>query len=105
MQPYIDTIERGDSAIFRAYATSPEERFIREFILKLKLGASRPIYYQNKFGEDVTKRFAPQLHWMQEEGFMKLGDDKIELTRDGLLQVDRLLHEFFLPHHRSNRYT
>jgi oxygen-independent coproporphyrinogen-3 oxidase len=105
MQPYIETIERGESAIFRAYATSPEERFIREFILKLKLGASRPSYYQKKFGEDVTKRFAPQLHWMQEEGFMKLGDDRIELTRDGLLQVDRLLHEFFLPHHRSNRYT
>ena len=27
------------------------------------------------------------------------------LTRDGLLQVDRLLHEFFLPHHRGGRYT
>ncbi len=51
------------------------------------------------------KRFAPQLHWMQEEGFATLGDDKIVLTRDGLLQVDRLLHEFFMPHHRSNRYT
>jgi oxygen-independent coproporphyrinogen-3 oxidase len=103
--PYIETINRGESAIYRAYATSPEERFIREFILKLKLGRSRPSYYQKKFGEDVLKRFAPQLHWMQEEGFAKLGDDRIELTRDGLLQADRLLHEFFLPHHRSDRYT
>ena len=103
--PYIETIERGDSAIFRAYATSPEERFLREFILKLKLGVSHPSYYQKKFGEDVLKRFGPQLHWMRDEGFAKLGEDKIELTRDGLLQVDRLLHEFFLPHHRSNRYT
>ena len=51
------------------------------------------------------KRFSTQLHWMQDEGFVKLSEDKIELTRDGLLQVDRLLHEFFLPHHRSNRYT
>ncbi len=103
--PYVETINRGDSAIFRAYATSPEERFIREFILKLKLGLSRPSYYRAKFGEDVLTRFAPQLQWMQQEGFATLGDDEIRLTRDGLLQVDRLLHEFFLPHHRHARYT
>ncbi|WP_038168286.1 coproporphyrinogen-III oxidase family protein [Verrucomicrobium sp. BvORR106] len=103
--PYIETIERGDSAIFRAYATSPDERFIREFILKLKLGSVKPSYYQTKFGEDVLTRFAPQLGWMQDEGFAVLAPDEIRLTRDGLLQVDRLLHEFFLPHHRSARYT
>ncbi len=103
--PYIDTINRGESAIYRSYATSPDERFIREFILKLKLGSVRPSYYKAKFGEDVLTRFAPQLQWMQNEGFVKLGDDLIELSRDGLLQVDRLLHEFFLPHHRTNRYT
>lgn len=103
--PYIDTIEKGGSAIFRAYATSPEERFIREFILKLKLGQSRPSYYKAKFGEDVLTRFAPQLNWMVQEGFAVIGDDLITLTRDGLLQVDRLLHEFFMPHHRHARYT
>ncbi len=103
--PYIETIERGESAIYRAYATSPDERFVREFILKLKLGSVKPSYYQAKFGENVMTRFAPQLHWMQDEGFAKLSEDKIELTRDGLLQVDRLLHEFFLPHHKSARYT
>ncbi|HSI61475.1 MAG TPA: coproporphyrinogen-III oxidase family protein [Candidatus Saccharimonadia bacterium] len=103
--PYMDTIEKGGSAIFRAYATSPEERFIREFILKLKLGHSRPSYYKAKFGEDVLTRFAPQLNWMQQEGFATLGEDSITLTRDGLLQVDRLLHDFFLPHHRHARYT
>lgn len=103
--PYIETIERGDSAIFRAYATSPEERFIREFILKLKLGTVRASYYQEKFGENVLQRFAPQLQWLENEGFAKVTGDSIELSRNGLLQVDRLLHDFFLPHHRSARYT
>jgi oxygen-independent coproporphyrinogen-3 oxidase len=42
---------------------------------------------------------------MQQEGFAVLGDDSITLTRDGLLQVDRLLHDFFMPHHRHARYT
>jgi hypothetical protein len=27
------------------------------------------------------------------------------LNRDGLLQVDRLLPEFFLPQHRNARYA
>ncbi len=42
---------------------------------------------------------------MQDEGFATLGPDEIRLTRDGLLQVDRLLHEFFLPHHRTTRFV
>ncbi|MBX7209135.1 MAG: coproporphyrinogen III oxidase family protein [Verrucomicrobiaceae bacterium] len=104
--PYMQAIDAGKSVIFRAYQTSAEERFVREFILKLKLGVSRPGYYKQKFGEDVLARFAPQLSRMQEEGFLKLGDDEIRLTREGLLQVDRLCHEFFLPEHRQYaRYT
>jgi len=31
--------------------------------------------------------------------------DAIRLNREGLLQVDRLLHEFFLPQHRNVRYA
>jgi oxygen-independent coproporphyrinogen-3 oxidase len=31
--------------------------------------------------------------------------DAIILSREGLMQVDRLLHEFFLPQHRDARYT
>jgi oxygen-independent coproporphyrinogen-3 oxidase len=29
----------------------------------------------------------------------------VRLSRDGLLQVDRLLHQFFLPQHRNSRYS
>jgi oxygen-independent coproporphyrinogen-3 oxidase len=54
----------------------------------------------------VRKRFAPQLAYMQQEGFGSVKGDVIELTREGLLQVDKLLHEFFLPQHRQYaRYT
>ena len=43
---------------------------------------------------------------MQQEGFGSVKGDVIELTREGLLQVDKLLHEFFLPQHRQYaRYT
>ena len=50
--------------------------------------------------------FSPQLEWLAHEGFAALDDASITLTRDGLLQVDRLLHDFFLPQHRQYaRYT
>lgn len=104
--PYMQAIDAGKPAIFRAYQTNADERFVREFILKLKLGVSKPSFYQQKFGEDVLTRFAPQLSHMQADGFLTLGDDEIRLTRAGLLQVDRLCHEFFLPEHRQYaRYT
>ena len=104
---YGDAIERGQHAIFRAYVTDPGERLIREFILQLKLGSVQPSYYQAKFGVDVRSTFASQLAWLAHEGFLVPDGavDEIKLTRDGLLQVDRLLHEFFLPHHRGGRYT
>ena len=104
--PYMQAVDADKFAIYRAYETTPDDRFVREFILKLKLGSVRPSYYVEKFGEDPLKRFGPQLDYMAKEGFGYVTDDKIELTRDGLLQVDKLLHEFFLPQHRQYaRYT
>lgn len=104
--PYMQAIDAGKPAVFRAYQTNADERFVREFILKLKLGLSKPSYYKQKFGEDPMTRFAPQLSQMQADGFLTLSDDEIRLTREGLLQVDRLCHEFFLPEHRQYaRYT
>ena len=105
VSPYMQAIDAGESPIFRAYATNDEERLIREFILRLKLGEIRPSYYQEKFGVNVRKHFVTQLSYLESEGFISQGDDSITLSRQGLLQVDRLLHEFFLTEHRNARYT
>ena len=82
-----------------------EELFIREFILQFKLGVSHPAYYREKFGEDIREKFAEPLQRIREWGYLKEGDDPLRLTRDGLLEVDRLLHEFFLPRHQKARYA
>ncbi|MGI8602292.1 MAG: coproporphyrinogen-III oxidase family protein [Verrucomicrobiales bacterium] len=105
IEAYCEAIERSEHAIFRAYVTGPEERLIREFILQLKLGSIRPSHYGRKFGVDVREIFGRHLKWMVGEGFAIIGEDDISLTREGLLQVDRLLYEFFLPHHQHARYT
>lgn len=102
---YCEAIERGEHAVFRAYVTDPDERLIREFILQLKLGEVNPAHYQKKFGVNVLERFGPQLSWLQSEGFATVTPERVVMHREGLLQVDRLLHEFFLPHHRHARYT
>jgi oxygen-independent coproporphyrinogen-3 oxidase len=38
-------------------------------------------------------------------GFLVDSSTHLGLTRDGLLQVDRLLQEFFKPEHRTGRYA
>ena len=104
--PYMQLVDADKLAIYRAYETTPDDRFVREFILKLKLGSVDAGYYRAKFGEDPLKRFPAQLDYLQKEGFGSVNGDTIALTREGLLQVDRLLHEFFLPQHRQYaRYT
>jgi oxygen-independent coproporphyrinogen-3 oxidase len=104
--PYMQLLDAGMPPIFRAYETSAEERFVREFILKMKLGRSEFAYYEEKFGVNPRRFFAQQLEWLAHEGFARLDDEAVTLSRDGLLQVDRLLHDFFLPQHRQYaRYT
>ena len=36
---------------------------------------------------------------------LKIGDGRVQLTRQGLLQVDLLLPEFYAPEYRNARYT
>ncbi|MEM9480823.1 MAG: coproporphyrinogen-III oxidase family protein [Verrucomicrobiota bacterium] len=103
--PYMMSVDKDEFPIFRAYPTSHEERLVREFILKLKLGSISIDYYRKKFGVDVTEKFAAPLKYLCDEGFFSVSGDRISVSSDGLLQVDKLLHEFFLNQHRNARYT
>ena len=68
-------------------------------------GTRSPRYFQDKFGVDMQQRFAAPLGKLQDQGFLTADQDSLRLNRDGLLQVDKLLHEFFLPQHQSARYA
>jgi oxygen-independent coproporphyrinogen-3 oxidase len=103
--PYMMAIDKGESPIFRAHVTTAEERVVREFILQLKLGKTSISYYQQKFGVNVLEKFADPLKYLQDAGFFSIDGDYICVSRAGLLQIDRLLHEFFLTEHRDARYT
>lgn len=103
--PYLVMIESGRLPIHRAMALTDEERLIREFILQMKLGRVGTSYFRDKFDVDVTNRFAEPLRKHEQAGLLNVRNGVIELTRRGLLQVDRLLHDFFLDRHRHARYA
>jgi oxygen-independent coproporphyrinogen-3 oxidase len=103
--PYMTEVDAGELPIFRAYPTNNEERFIREFVLQLKLGHTRMRYFTEKYGIDPAVHLAAPLAVLVEQGFFSIVGDEIRVSRDGLLQIDRLLHGFFLDHHRDARYT
>jgi oxygen-independent coproporphyrinogen-3 oxidase len=104
-EPYVNDLLDGNLPVYRGLTPSNDERLIREFILQLKLGRVSCQYFNEKFDTDVLKRFAEPLEQIKNWGFLKVDGDQILLSRDGLLQVDRLLHEFFLPEHRNVRYA
>jgi oxygen-independent coproporphyrinogen-3 oxidase len=104
-EPYIAKLQAGELPIFRALTPTKEERMIRELILQMKLGHVHRDYFQSKFGVDIQQRFAGSVSKLRDSGFLEPGSDSLRLKRDGLLQVDRLLYEFFLPQHRDARYA
>jgi coproporphyrinogen III oxidase-like Fe-S oxidoreductase len=104
-EPYLNAVRSGQPPVYRALTPNADERLIREFILQLKLGQTRCDYFQKKFGVDVRQRFAQPLQAIHDWGFGGVDGDTVRLNREGLLQVDRLLHEFFLPEHRNARYA
>lgn len=103
--PYIQRVTEGELPIHRALATTADERLIREMILQLKTGELDLDYFRTKFDTDILKKFAGPFEKLRTAGHLTSNDNRVVLTRESLLMVDQLLHEFFLPQHRDARYT
>ncbi|GDY12362.1 coproporphyrinogen III oxidase [Planctomycetota bacterium] len=103
--PYVQRVTAGDLPLARAYTPDDDERLIREFILQLKTGHIDTGYFTAKFGVDPQVRFAGELAELARQGFAQVDGTRLTLTREALLQVDRLLHGFFLPRHAHARYA
>ncbi len=103
--PYVSAVSSGESPIFRALPITEEEAMIRQWVLQLKLGHISRRPFIDRFGVDPFERWADILSDYQTQGLLSIDGDELTLTRDALLQVDRLLHAFFLPQHRGIRYA
>jgi oxygen-independent coproporphyrinogen-3 oxidase len=102
---YIGRLETGELPLSRAYPTTPRERLVREMILQLKLGRIGESYFRDKFGVAILDEFAEPFSRLAEQGMLRLRDGGVELTRDGLLQVDFLLPTFYDEPFVGGRYT
>lgn len=103
--PYESSLAEDKLPIYRAYRMTEDERFLREFLLQLKLGRVSARGFIEKFGIDPRERFAERFAAWDKQGFGGVRGEEIHLTRLGLLQVDFLLHQLFLPEHRNARYA
>ena len=81
------------------------ERLVRELILQLKLGGVERRYFREKFDTDVVESFAVPFDEARRRGWLRIGDDAVTLTREGLVRVDRWLPAFYLPEHQNIRYS
>ncbi len=98
-------LEEGRLPLGRGMKPTPHQLLVREMILQLKKGYLDRAYFTKKFGVDVLEHWAPQWQQYESEGWVAWSDDRIELTREGLLRADGLLPAFFEPEHRGVRYT
>ena len=104
-EQYVGMLQGGELPLGRALPVGTRELLIREMILQLKTGHVDTGYFRSKFGADILKDFEAGLARLAQDGFLDGANGGIELTRAGLLQVDRLLPEFFQPEYRGARYT
>ena len=104
-EAYLSAIEEGRLPVQRAFPMRAAERVIRELILQMKLGRVDAGYFRDKFGREVLDDFSGAFGSLKEGGVLDWAGDDIELTRDGLLKIDEMLPNFFLPEHRNVRTT
>jgi oxygen-independent coproporphyrinogen-3 oxidase len=104
-EPYLTRIEAGELPLARAMATSATERLTRELILQLKLGKIEVAYFRDKFAVDILSEFREPLERLSRQDMLTITGGSVTLTRQGLLRVDTLLHEFYETRYRGARYT
>jgi oxygen-independent coproporphyrinogen-3 oxidase len=104
-EDYIGALQRGELPLNRALPTTKRDRLIREMILQLKTGTLDEEYFRAKFGVDIVEEFRAGFDQLRDMDFLTYTDQTVELTRAGLLQIDRHLPLFFDPQYRSSRYT
>jgi oxygen-independent coproporphyrinogen III oxidase len=104
-EDYCGTLEAGQLPLGRGMRLSDRQLLIRELILQLKRGYLDVAYFENKFQCDVLGEWQEAWQEHQDAGDLVVRDNRVELTRAGLLRVDALLPAFFEDQFRDVRYT
>ncbi|HVX14957.1 MAG TPA: coproporphyrinogen-III oxidase family protein [Pirellulales bacterium] len=102
---YLESLERGELPLSRGLRPTPHQLLVREMVLQLKTGQIDAGYFRDKFGVDIRDEWRDAWQEYAVDGYLGIEQDKITLTREGLLRVDSLLPAFFETEHQGVRYT
>ncbi|MCC6823898.1 MAG: coproporphyrinogen III oxidase family protein [Verrucomicrobia subdivision 3 bacterium] len=105
LEEYEAAVARGEVPVKRAIKLSARDQLVREFVLQLKLGEVPVAPFRARFGVILTEVFAEPLQALAAEGWLTWTAEAVQLTRPGLLRVDRLLSRFYDPQFQRTRYT
>ena len=101
IERYVDRVSAGELPVQRGYVMDPDERLIRETVLLLKTGQLDLERLARRHGIAPEERFSGPISALVNEGLATCQDGQLSLTREALLQADRLLPAFFAPEHRT----
>lgn len=101
---YQQEVEQGRLPVQRAIQLNDHDRLTREFVLQLKWGEVSVKDFQEKFGVNILEIFEPALLNLREAGLLEFSEETVQLTRKGLLRVDRLLQSFYSENYREQSY-
>ncbi len=102
---YQTRIKAGVLPIMRGYVMNADEQLIRQVVLQLKRGHLDRAAFLAGHGVDIGQRFAGPIKRLERFGLAQVDDRGVQLSRQALLQVDRLLPWFFRPEHNQDRQS
>ena len=101
MQEYKQKISSGVLPIFRAHTSTRNEVIRQRIIFGIKnLHFSRKSFY-DEFGIDCVEVFKDEFKHLESMNFIKISDDYIETTLEGIIFADDIVRIFFLPEHQD----
>lgn len=104
-EEYVRVLETDQLPLLRAVSLTAKQRLIREMVLQLKTGRLKTDYFLQKFGVDIWSEFRPVYEHLEQDNLLARDRETIKLTRQGLLEVDEFLPDFFEPELRTVRYA
>jgi len=106
MKQYLEDLhEHSRLPLNRAMRPTSRQSLIREMILQMKRGYLEVAYFQTKFDVNILEVWAAEFEQHRSDELLTFTDERIELTRKGLLRADSMLPVFFEDEMQGIRYT